>query len=218
MAAGDAVQVGEVYLIGIGNAIYETHTIKALTYSKDGTTIIHTDIRGATDSILTMNPMDVLQITVDIVGAATDFAPPVKNSLISMKGPDDDYPTGWRVEGSAAGSEGIAQWTLTLTAEDSMGAEFNDDTQTKTDDWDISDDADHAETLTANGATDIAAVYGNGVVMTEATDWSYDTATKILTIESTYIGTILEDPADELVLKICPNYGPALTLTLTAIA
>jgi len=219
MAAGDAIQVGAAFLIGVGETYYLGHTVMGITYALDADENVHKDIRGATDSILTKDPRTMLDITLDMIGASADFAPPAKNSIISTKGPDDDYPSGWRVvSASTGGSENPARMTLSLQREDSMRMEFDDGEITMADDWDISDDADHAETMTEHGADDVGAVYGNGTVMTETTDWNYNTTTAVLTIESAYIGGIIVDPADELSLKICPNYGPTLTLTLTGIA
>jgi len=126
MAAGDAVQVGVEYLIGIGGAAYLTHTVKGVTYSKDADESIHKEERGATDSILTQDPKETLDLTLDIVGTTTDFAPPAKNTVIQVMGPDDSSAAGWRVlSASTSANEGIAQMSLSLVREDSMIATYD---------------------------------------------------------------------------------------------
>ena len=126
MAAGDPVQLGVAYLYGIGEAVYTGHVIKTFNYAKDASESIHTDERGATDSILTKDPKQTLGLVIHLVGATTDFAPPTKNSVITMKGPDDASAVGWRVDScSTAGSEDTAVLTLGLVREDSMAATYD---------------------------------------------------------------------------------------------
>jgi len=219
MAAGDAVQLGAEYLIGIGGTYYLGYTVKGLTYTKDADESIHKDERGATDSILTQDPKQGLDLTLDIVGASTDFAPPDKNELVTVQGPDDTYSSGYRVvSASTSANEGVAQLSLSLILEDSMGMTYPDGTFVETDAWDISDDLNYTDTLEPNGSSDVVSVYGAGVLLTETTDWSYASATGVITINATYIGTIIVAPGDTLVLSICPNYGRTLTTTLTGLS
>jgi len=218
MAAGDAIQVGVQYLIGTGYTFFQAYCVESVSYSKQADSNAHKDERGATDSILTQDPSTVIDAEFSIVGVATDFEPPDVDTLITMKGPDDEYFAGYRVVSSGTvPSSGIAKMSLSLIQEDSIGATLTGGEVTLADDWDISDDETHIESIIANGATTISYVYGNGTLLTLTTDYSVD-VDLMLSIESTYIGTIIEDPADVLVLKICTNYGQTLTLTLTGIA
>ena len=222
MAAGDAVQVGLQYLIGTGYTYYQAHCVKSSSYTLDADSSAHKDCRGATDSILTQDHRDMVDAEFDIVGMATAFKPPAKDSLVTFKGLDDEYFAGYRVvTANVSASSGIAKLTMSLVAEDSMGMQVDGGGIIGSYNWDISDDSDYDTAFVIHGATAISAVYGAGVLLTETTHYTIDfqvDGTADFSLLATYIGTVITDPADELIIKICPNYGMALTLTLTGTA
>ena len=126
MAAGDAIQIGVEYLVGIGETAYLSHVVTGITYATDADENVHKDARGATDSILTKDPRTTLDITLDMVGLTTDFTPPAKNTVITLKGPDDATAVGYRLTaGATTGSENPAQMTLALIREDSMASVYD---------------------------------------------------------------------------------------------
>jgi len=217
--AGEAVQLGVEYLIGVGETIYAGHCVQSVSYKTDADSTAHKCATGATDSILTQDPKKIFDVVMDIQGLTTDFIPPAKDSLISMKGPDDEYATGWRVvDAGTDGDLGVARLSMSLIAEDSMSALFDNGTVTKASDWEISEANDHNEILLKAGANDVVAVYGDGVLMLESTDWSYTDSGNKLLIESSYIVPLIVNPTDDIEFKILTNYGAVLTLTLTGVA
>jgi len=126
MAAGDAVQIGVEYLIGIGNMVYLTHTVKSVGISSSATETEHTDERGATDSVLLQNPAVTLDLTVDLVGTSTTFNPPLVGDVISVKGPDDATAVGYRVKSAnTKPSDGVASRDISLIREDSMQVAYD---------------------------------------------------------------------------------------------
>jgi len=126
MAAGDAVQLGVQYLIDVGHTYYLGHKVQTVGVGSDADSNAHKDSRGATDSILTQDPRTTLDIEFDIVGIATAFKPPAKDSVLTLKGPDDSDAIGYRVvSASTSASSEIAKLTLSLIREDSMAAIYD---------------------------------------------------------------------------------------------
>lgn len=127
MAAGDAVQLGTAYEIGIGSLSYSGYEAVDgdFSYAKD--TEEHKDARGAVVSVISRNPRSEFKATFNILNGtdATTLVPPAPNTVITLT-PPQGTSTKWRVRSaSVKTSVNISQLSLDLVREDSMATTYD---------------------------------------------------------------------------------------------
>jgi hypothetical protein len=120
-----ATQLGQAWEIGFQGAEHTGFQIEDMDIKPDADEEVIKDVDSATCTIITTDARTILSGTF-LIKDGSAITAPVKNSIVSMKGPGDSAAVKRRVqESSVKFSKSVARLSLTLIRETSMGTVYD---------------------------------------------------------------------------------------------